>query len=214
MKTSESIKEISVALPKAQAAIKSAIKSAENPHFRSRYADLATVIEACRAALNSNGITFLQPVRASERGVIVETVLLHTSSEWISEELELPVAKQDAQGVGSAITYGKRYGLQSLVGIPSEDDDGNAATARPKNDDAEAPPPPVSRKMKPLDFQAHCTAFSNATTREALQEAYTLAVMAARKLGDAEAERSFTTKKDEAKSFLEDVRKRDLASQA
>ena len=214
MKMSESIKEISAVLPKAQAAIKSAIKSATNPHFGSRYADLATVIEACRAALNDNGITFLQPVRATERGVIVETILLHTSAEWISEELELPVAKQDAQGVGSAITYGKRYGLQSLVGIPSEDDDGNAATAKSKAEGAAEPPPPVSRKMKPADFQAHCTAFSNATTREGLQEAYTNAVMAARKIGDTEAERSFMTKKDEAKSFLETVKRTELASQA
>lgn len=129
MKTSESIKEIAVVLPLAQAQIKTALKGAKNPHYNSKYSDLSTIIEACKEALNSNGITFLQPVRASERGVIVETILLHTSAEWISEELELPVTKQDAQGLGSAITYGKRYGLQSLIGIPSEDDDGNAAGA-------------------------------------------------------------------------------------
>ena len=147
MKHSESIKEIAAALPKAQAAIKSAVKGAKNPHFNSRYADLATVIEACREALNSNGITLLQPVRASERGVIVETILLHTSAEWISEELELPIAKQDAQGVGSAITYGKRYGLQSLVGIPSEDDDGNAATAAAEKEATIANAPPSEAEI-------------------------------------------------------------------
>lgn len=132
MKMSESIKEISAALPKAQAEVKTAIKDATNPHFKSRYADLASVIDACKAALNKHGITFLQPVRATEGGVIIETVLLHSSGEWIGDELELPVSKADAQGVGSAITYGRRYGLQSLMGVPADDDDGNAATkARP-----------------------------------------------------------------------------------
>lgn len=127
MKMSESITTIAGVLPKAQAEIKSAVKDATNPHFKSRYADLTSVIDACKAALNKHGITFLQPVRGGENGVIVETVLLHTSGEWISDELELPVSKNDAQGVGSAITYGRRYGLQSMVGIPAEDDDGNAA---------------------------------------------------------------------------------------
>jgi len=131
MQTSESIKEIAAVLPKVQAAIKGAMKDATNPHFRSKYADLTSVIEACKAALNSHGITFLQPVRANEHGVIVETVLLHTSGEWISDSLALPVSKNDAQGVGSAITYGRRYGLQSMVGIPAEDDDGNAASKSP-----------------------------------------------------------------------------------
>jgi hypothetical protein len=131
MKTSPSITTIAAVLPKAQAEIKGALKDATNPHFKSRYADLTSVIDACKTALNKHGITFLQPVRAGEEGVIVETVLLHTSGEWISDELELPVSKNDAQGVGSAITYGRRYGLQSMVGIPAEDDDGNAASKTP-----------------------------------------------------------------------------------
>jgi len=134
MKTSPSITTIAAVLPKAQAEIKGAVKDATNPHFKSRYADLTSVIEACKAALNKHGITFLQPVRSGESGVVVETVLLHTSGEWISDELELPVSKNDAQGVGSAITYGRRYGLQSMVGIPAEDDDGNAAAKSPPKD--------------------------------------------------------------------------------
>ncbi len=134
MKTSESITTIAAVLPKVQAVIKGATKDATNPHFKSRYADLTSVIDACKAALNAHGITFLQPVRAGESGVIVETVLLHSSGEWISEELALPVSKNDAQGVGSAITYGRRYGLQSMVGIPAEDDDGNAAAKAPPKD--------------------------------------------------------------------------------
>jgi hypothetical protein len=129
MNKSESIKEIAAALPKAQSAIKAALKDATNPHFRSKYADLASVIDAVKDGLNKSGIAFIQPVTFNEHGVCVETVLLHTSGEWISESLNIPVSKQDAQGVGSAISYGRRYGLQSMCGVPAEDDDGNAATA-------------------------------------------------------------------------------------
>jgi hypothetical protein len=133
VRTSESIKEIAAALPKAQSAIKSASKDVTNTFFKSKYADLASVIDACRDALNAQGISMLQSVRATESGVAVETTLLHSSGEWISSELEMPVTKADAQGVGSAITYAKRYSLQALVGVPSEDDDGNKATdAAPK----------------------------------------------------------------------------------
>jgi hypothetical protein len=136
---SESIKEISSALVKAQSAIKAAVKDATNPHFRSKYADLASVIEAVKDPLNKNGITFLQPVKFSETGVCVETVLLHTSGEWVSDELTIPVTKQDAQGVGSAISYGRRYGLQSMCGVPAEDDDGNAASASTNRAKAHSP---------------------------------------------------------------------------
>jgi hypothetical protein len=87
------------------------------------------VIEAVKKPLLDNGITFLQGIEDGENGVAVETMLLHTSGEWISSTLKIPASKQDAQGYGSAITYGRRYGLQSMCGVPAEDDDGNAATA-------------------------------------------------------------------------------------
>lgn len=128
MNKSEQISELAVALVAAQKEIKAAIKDASNPFFKSRYADLASVIEAVRMPLNKAGITFLQPVSAAEHGVSVDTILLHTSGQWISETLVMPVTKDDAQGVGSAITYARRYGLQSMCGVPTEDDDGNAAT--------------------------------------------------------------------------------------
>lgn len=131
MKMSESIKEIAPALLQAQMAIKCALKDATNPHFRSSYADLASVIDAVKDGLNKAGIAFMQPVSATDAGVAVETLLLHKSGEWVSETLPIPVDKQNAQGVGSAITYGRRYGLQSLCGVPATDDDGNAAAAAP-----------------------------------------------------------------------------------
>lgn len=129
MNKSETIKEISVALHKAQAKIKAALKDATNPHFKSKYADLSSVVEAVKAPLLEAGIVFLQGVEDAENGVAVETMLLHTSGEWLSSTLKIPATKQDAQGYGSAITYGRRYGLQSMCGVPAEDDDGNAATA-------------------------------------------------------------------------------------
>jgi len=133
MKTSESLKEIAPSLCRAQAKIKTALKDTSNPFFKSKYADLTSIIDACKDALNGEGISFLQGARTSDNGVVVETLLLHVSGEWISEALEMPVSKSDAQGVGSAITYGRRYGLQAMVGVPAEDDDGNAATkAAPK----------------------------------------------------------------------------------
>jgi hypothetical protein len=129
MNKSDSITTIAPALHKAQGQIKAALKDSTNPHFRSKYADLSSVIEAVKPALQANGITYLQGVHDAVDGVAVETMLLHTSGEWISSVMRIPAVKQDAQGYGSAITYGRRYGLQSMCGVPAEDDDGNAATA-------------------------------------------------------------------------------------
>jgi hypothetical protein len=129
MNKSETIVNIAPALVKAQAEIKAALKDSTNPHFRSKYADLSSVVEAVKGPLLKNGICFLQGVHDAVDGVAVETMLLHTSGEWISSTLRIPAVKQDAQGYGSACTYGRRYGLQSMCGVPAEDDDGNAATA-------------------------------------------------------------------------------------
>lgn len=131
MKSSESLKEIAPALVKAQMEIKAAIKDSTNPFFKKKYADLASVIEAVRVPLNNAGICFIQPASSTAEGVAVETVLIHTSGEWLSETLTMPVNKHDAQAFGSACTYGRRYGLQSLCGVPSEDDDGERAVKTP-----------------------------------------------------------------------------------
>ena len=87
------------------------------------------MIDAVKQPLLDQGIVFLQGVSGVENGVAVETMLLHVSGEWMSSTLEIPASKHDAQGYGSAITYGRRYGLQAMCGVPAEDDDGNAATA-------------------------------------------------------------------------------------
>jgi len=130
MKTSESIKTLMPDLVKAQTEMSSAKKGASNPFFKSKYADLPSIMEVCKEPLNSHGIVYLQPVVGNR----VETILMHSSGEWIADEgTEIICAKQnDPQAYGSAITYAKRYGLQSMLGIPAEDDDAEGAMNRSK----------------------------------------------------------------------------------
>lgn len=129
---SGSIAKISPAFVKAQATVKPALKDARNPHFGSTYADLASAFAACREALAENGIAVLQAPSADGRRVSVCTMLLHESGEWMRSTLTLTAMKDDPQAIGSAITYARRYGLMSMVGLAAEDDDGNAASAPPQ----------------------------------------------------------------------------------
>jgi hypothetical protein len=140
MNKSESIKELAGALAKAQGSIKGAIKDSANPFFKSKYADLSSVVEAIREAFAANNLSYVQRVEPSEKDEVrVETVILHASGEWLScGFLALPVSKHDAQGFGSAMTYARRYSLSAACGVAPEDDDGNAAT--------KAAPKPVSAK--------------------------------------------------------------------
>ncbi len=136
MNKSDSIKELAGALAKAQSKIKGALKDSANPFFKSKYADLASVVEAIRGALSENGLAYVQlTIPSDKEEVQVETILMHSSGEWISGIIALPVSKADAQGFGSALTYARRYGLSAMVGVAPEDDDGNAAAAaKPTND--------------------------------------------------------------------------------
>lgn len=132
MNKSESIGALAGALSKAQAEIRGAVKDTANPFFKSKYADLSSVWEACREPLAKNGLSIVQTNRAGEGRVIVETLLMHASGEWISGELDMRPVKDDPQGVGSAITYARRYALAAMVGVAPEDDDGNAASGKDK----------------------------------------------------------------------------------
>ena len=118
---------IAAALAKAQQAMGKALKQSNNPHFRSKYADLGNVMDACLPALNAHGIAVIQPVVMTEHGNAVRTTLIHESGESLSCDVPLLLGKNDMQGLGSAITYARRYGLMSMAGIAPEDDDGNAA---------------------------------------------------------------------------------------
>lgn len=138
MKRSDSIKELATALSKAQGCMGGAKKDANNPFFKSKYADLASVIDAIREPFAKHGLSYMQfPSILAFEGKVpwvqVETIVLHESGEWISEILSIPASadKNDhynAQEIGKVITYAKRYGLQAAAGVPSEDDDGNTAS--------------------------------------------------------------------------------------
>lgn len=124
---SDSIKHLAAALNKAQTEMSGAKKGANNPFFKSKYADLNSVVDAVRIPFAENGLSYSQFPVMDENRVGVETILMHDSGEFIASTLMLPTGKLDAQAAGSAITYARRYSLQSIAGIPAEDDDGNAA---------------------------------------------------------------------------------------
>lgn len=128
MEKSETISKLAMALAKAQAKVKGAIKDSNNPFFKSKYADLQSVWDAIREPFTSNGLSITQLTGEATDGVLIETVLLHESGEYISSRLLMKPVKNDPQGIGSAITYGRRYGLQAIAGVCPEDDDGNKAS--------------------------------------------------------------------------------------
>ena len=142
MKHSESIAALAGALAKAQLQIEPASKNATNPHFRSHYADLASIWDACRGPLNTNGLSIVQfPCDGDVGRTGLCTMLLHSSGEFISEVVTTRSQKDDPQGLGSALTYLRRYALAAVVGVTAtEDDDGNAAST-PANARAAAPAP-------------------------------------------------------------------------
>jgi hypothetical protein len=125
------MKNIATALVKAQRGFAPALKTSTNPHFRSKYVDLAGCVEAVVDSLNAAGIALIQRTSEDATGVTVETVFVHESGEMMEcGKLHVPAAKQDPQGYGSALTYARRYSLMAACGIAPEDDDGNAATRK------------------------------------------------------------------------------------
>jgi hypothetical protein len=155
MQTSPSVKELAAAMVKVQKTMRPALKDATNPHFKSKYADLAAVWDACRGPLTDNSITVWQDVTSDEKGVSVCTRLVHSSGEWAEfGPITVPLTKQSAHEVGSATSYGKRYGLAAAVGVVcEEDDDGNAASGhKPTHQETKAPEPKPngSGKQRPL----------------------------------------------------------------
>ena len=148
---SREIDKISLALTVVEKELGHAAKDSKNPFFKSYYADLSSVIDAIRPTLAKEGIKILQPLlHSDEQGVRVQTVLLHSSGQWIADGGPvMPVNKNDAQGHGSAITYARRYGLAALVGITQADDDGNNATkAAPVKRSSTAPPGRVMSELQ------------------------------------------------------------------
>jgi len=129
MNSSESIKELATALAIVQGQLTFAKKDSKNPFFKSNYADLESVWDACRDLLSANGLAIMQfPGEYIEGNMSLNTIISHRSGEWISQEMSVPVSKPDAQGAGSALTYMRRYALAAVVGVVQADDDGNSAS--------------------------------------------------------------------------------------
>jgi hypothetical protein len=134
-------KSIAAALARAQSQMGKALKQSNNPHFKSKYADLSSVMDACMPSLTANGIAVIQPTVDEDGERFVKTVLIHgETGETLECRTPLIVQKNDMQGYMSAVTYGRRCGLMCMGGIAPEDDDGNAAviaapTARARQDD-------------------------------------------------------------------------------
>lgn len=127
-----------------------ALKTSTNPHFKSKYADLAGCLEAINEALLNNGIAVYQETYEDMTGVTVETVFLHESGESLrGGKLHVPASKQDSQGFGSALSYARRYSIMAAAGIAAEDDDGNAASRKPKNPLDTVQP---AAQPKPMEF--------------------------------------------------------------
>jgi hypothetical protein len=144
MKTSESIVKIAPALLAAQKEMSAVKKGAKNPFFKSNYADLPSVIEAVKDALNNHGIVYIQSVDGVGSDAFVETRLLHESGEWLASTT--PVLCKDMsnpQALGSGITYSKRYALQAICGLPTADDDAEGAMNR------DGGPTKISERQKP-----------------------------------------------------------------
>ena len=129
MNSSESIKALAAALAKAQACMENASKDTANPFFKSKYANLESVVGVIRPAIEKHGLSFVQVCHDWDVGAKVETIILHESGEWLScGTMAAPATKADAQGFGSALTYARRYSLSAAFGVATEDDDGNAAS--------------------------------------------------------------------------------------
>ena len=141
MEKSETIGELAKALAMVQGKIGGAKKDATNPFFKMSYATLASVWDACRELLSSNGLSVVQTFTPDNGEIVIDTTLLHSSGEWITGSLSITPTRNDPQGAGSAITYGRRYALAAIVGISPEDDDAEGATQRePAKTTKKAPP--------------------------------------------------------------------------
>lgn len=162
---SESIAELAKALSATQGELEDAAKTAINPAFKSpdkpkgsSYADLAEVLQTIRPVAARHGLSFVQGVGyTAEDGAEITTRLMHSSGQWVQETLNVPVVKKDAQGLGSALTYGRRYSIAAMFGIAQDDDDANAAAEKPK--------------AKPAKTQGPYTRWESATTYRTTERA-------------------------------------------
>lgn len=152
MQSSDSIAKFAEAFAAAQGEMKNPTKdnTADAGKYKYSYADLAAVYDACKGPLTKNGISILQSPSTNQAGVSVTTMLIHSSGEWVSSTLTIGCNKNDAQGIGSAISYARRYSLSAMVGLaPEDDDDANAAVGKPAAIENRRKPPQETPKTPP-----------------------------------------------------------------
>ena len=172
MNTSESTSKIYPAFAKAQGTMTNVARKSKGHNYK--YADLAAVMDTVRGPLADNGLAVIQaPVNTDSQMIGVQTRIIHTSGEWIESELFIPVVAWNPQGVGSAITYAKRYSLMSLMGLPSEDDDAQSAMPKNKGDAVSVPkntPAATNVPAEIPDGSGHITAAQAADLRKLMSD--------------------------------------------
>jgi len=145
---SESIAALAAALAAAQGMLGFAAKQSVNPHLKNRYADLASCIEAAKEPLSQNGLAIIQATDIQDGQAVLVTTLAHASGEWIKSIYPINPVKADPQGMGSAMTYARRYSLSAIIGLAADDDDGNAASIATKS------APPATKPAYTLEMAA------------------------------------------------------------
>jgi len=168
---STNISELAKALCKAQSELEPASKDSQNPFYKNKYADLATMQDVSRKPLCDNGLIVTQLPFTRGKCVGVKTILLHTSGQWIKATLSFEMQKTDPQSCGSAITYARRYSLAAIVGIAQEDDDGEKAMNRSKK---EAPKASSTSKIPKADLTTKQLIIESAKTRFASSDDFKL----------------------------------------
>ena len=185
-------KNIAAAFVKAQRQFGPALKKSVNSHFKSKYADLTSCIDAVMDGLNANGIALMQRSFECKDGVMVETTFIHESGEVMESGLfHAPASKHDAMSFGSALTYARRYSLMTACGISSEDDDGVAASPRTE----------IKSEVNENQMADLLAAMDEVTTIKELQEAYKQAYKATN--GEPAWQTKVIAKKDAKKAQLE-----------
>jgi len=185
------MKLVSTAFVKAQKEFSPVLKTHVNPHFKSRYADLASCVEAVIDALNNNGIALMQKLHEKPDGIAIETIFVHESGESMANGiLFFPAPKHDPQGFMSCLTYIRRASLMTACGIAAEDDDGNAASRKKEKSDV--------NESEMADWLA---AIADSADLEALQKNFVKAISASN--GDKEWQLKIIAVKDKMKKKLE-----------
>lgn len=145
--------ELSKALAAAQGALKAASFDKQNPHFKSKYASLASIMDACRDALSRNGLAVIQTTGIEDGVLMLYTTLTHISGESVTGAYPIVPQQATPQGYGSAMTYARRYALAAIVGVVADDDDdGNEASRPPRAEQSRPRPQPQPTTGTPDDF--------------------------------------------------------------